>query len=378
MKIQIWKRRNKDNTKYNLYLRYRINQNKAKVESMKLWEWIKPSNNIQEEHNESIKKASKEIIRRVKDDIENDRIKINFKNKKITYLKDDFLAQTEIKNKEAVYKFISKQDTEINNKLTSDINLEYLVKIKKYIESNIKDKKIKNTTASKYWSDFKKGLKQLNKKDLCDYPRLGSIKINQKNRKPIAISNEDIKALNSLSKKKFKGIRDMFIISIMTGIKVGELSKVKWDDLVKENEESFTLKIKERYVKLNNETRNIMGRRTDKDSYIFKSTANESSRSKLFSKMIEEAQLNKNIKMADAVHSFANNLYRETRNIYLVSAYLGDKSIEQTKKKYKNMNEEEYLIKNEMISTNKKQETNFSNKILFKKGNLFSYKKDTS
>ena len=378
MKIQIWKRRNKDNTKYNLYLRYRINQNKAKVESMKLWEWIKPSNNIQVEHNESIKKASKEIIRRVKDDIENDRIKINFKNKKITYLKDDFLAQTEIKNKEAVYKFISKQDTEINNKLTSDINLEYLVKIKKYIESNIKDKKIKNTTASKYWSDFKKGLKQLNKKDLCDYPRLGSIKINQKNRKPIAISNEDIKALNSLSKKKFKGIRDMFIISIMTGIKVGELSKVKWDDLVKENEESFTLKIKERYVKLNNETRNIMGRRTDKDSYIFKSTANESSRSKLFSKMIEEAQLNKNIKMADAVHSFANNLYRETRNIYLVSAYLGDKSIEQTKKKYKNMNEEEYLIKNEMISTNKKQETNFSNKILFKKGNLFSYKKDTS
>ena len=48
------------------------------------------------------------------------------------------------------------------------------------------------------------------------------------------------------------------------------------------------------------------------------------------------------------------------------------------KKKYKNMNEEEYLIKNEVISTNKKQETNFSNKILFKKGNLFSYKKDTS
>ena len=377
MKIQIWKRRNKDNTKYNLYLRYRINQNKAKVESMKLWEWIKPSNNIQEEHNESIKKASKEIIRRVKDDIENDRIKINFKNKRITYLKDDFLAHTEIENKEAVYKFISKQDTEINNKLTSDINLEYLVKIKKYIESNIKDKKIKNTTASKYWSDFKKGLKQLNKKDLCDYPRLGSIKINQKNRKPITISNEDIKALNSLSKKKFKGIRDMFIISVMTGIKVGELSKVKWGDLVMENEESFTLKIKERYVKLNNETRNIMGRRRDKDSYIFKSTANESSRSKLFSKMIEVAQLNKNIKMADAVHTYANNLYRETRNIYLVSAYLGDKSIEHTKKKYKNMNEEEYLIKKEMISSNKKQETNFSNKILFKKGNLFSYKKDT-
>ena len=84
MQIQIWKRRTKDNTKYNLYLRYRINQNKAKVESMRLWEWINPSNKIQEEHNDSVKKASEEIIRRVKDDIENDRVSISFENKKKT------------------------------------------------------------------------------------------------------------------------------------------------------------------------------------------------------------------------------------------------------------------------------------------------------
>ena len=51
--------------------------------------------------------------------------------------------------------------------------------------------------------------------------------------------------------------------------------------------------------------------------------------------MIVEAKLNKDIKMADAVHTFANNLYRKTKNIYLVSAYLGDKSIDHTKKKYK-------------------------------------------
>ena len=101
MQIQIWKRRTKDKTKYNLYLRYRINQNKAKVESMRLWEWINPSNKIQEEHNDSVKKASEEIIRRVKDDIENDRVSISFENKKKTYLKDDFLTHTKIKNKEA-------------------------------------------------------------------------------------------------------------------------------------------------------------------------------------------------------------------------------------------------------------------------------------
>ena len=170
----------------------------------------------------------------------------------------------------------------------------------------------------------------------------------------------------------------MFIISTRTGIKVGQLSEVKWGDLKKESEENFTLKIKKRNVKINNETRNIMGKRGDEDIQIFKSPENESSRSKLFSKMIEEAKLNKDIKMADAVHTFANNLYRETKNIYLVSAYLGDKSIDHTKKKYKNMNEEDYLIKNEIIASNKIQERKFINKILFKKGNLLSYKKDTS
>ena len=214
MQIQIWKRRTKDNTKYNLYLRYRINQNKAKVESMRLWEWINPSNKIQEEHNDSVKKASEEIIRRVKDDIENDRVSISFENKKKTYLKDDFLTHTKIKNKEAIYKFISVQDTEINNKLTSDINSEYLVSIKKTIENNIKEKTIKNTTASKYWSDFKKGLKQLNKKNLCDYPKLGSIKVNQKKRRPITISSKDIEALNSISKKKFKELRTCLLFQL--------------------------------------------------------------------------------------------------------------------------------------------------------------------
>ena len=41
------------------------------------------------------------------------------------------------------------------------------------------------------------------------------------------------------------------------------------------------------------------------------------------------------------------------------------------------MNEEDYLIKNEIIASNKIQERKFVNKILFKKGNLLSYKKDT-
>ena len=81
MQIQLWRRRNKENTKHNLYIRYRVNQNRAKVETLKLWEWINPTDNIQTQHNISVKKAYKEILRRTKDDLENNRIKINIEKK---------------------------------------------------------------------------------------------------------------------------------------------------------------------------------------------------------------------------------------------------------------------------------------------------------
>ena len=37
--------------------KFRINQNKAKVESLKLWEWVLPKNKIEKEHNNNVKIA---------------------------------------------------------------------------------------------------------------------------------------------------------------------------------------------------------------------------------------------------------------------------------------------------------------------------------
>ena len=74
MKIQLWKRRNPKQDKNNIYLRFRISQNKAKVESLRLWEWTIPKNKIEQEHNNNVKIACNEILRRAKDDLDNGRI----------------------------------------------------------------------------------------------------------------------------------------------------------------------------------------------------------------------------------------------------------------------------------------------------------------
>ena len=90
MKIQLWKRKNYNKSKYNIYLRYRISQNKAKVESLNLWEWIKPKNKIENKHNKNVKIACDEIIRRSIDDIENNRIKIHLAKNNESHFKINF------------------------------------------------------------------------------------------------------------------------------------------------------------------------------------------------------------------------------------------------------------------------------------------------
>ena len=127
MQIQLCRRKNKENNKHSIYIRYRVNQNRAKVETLKLWEWINPTDEVQIQHNASVKKAYEEILRRTKDDLENNRININLENKKERTFKEDFLGKSEIHNKEAIFKFIISQYPDIINRYTSELDRDCLL-----------------------------------------------------------------------------------------------------------------------------------------------------------------------------------------------------------------------------------------------------------
>ncbi len=81
--------------------------------------------------------------------------------------------------------------------------------------------------------------------------------------------------------------------------------------------------------------------------------------------------------MSDAIHTFAYNLYKETKNIYLIASYLGHKSIEITKSKYNYMDEDTYLLENNLLCDNSLTKNKFKGGKLFKGGRLLSYNKDT-
>ena len=175
MKIQLWKRKNPKQDKNNIYLRFRINQNKAKVESLKIWEWVLPKNKIEEEHNNNVKIACDEILRRAKDDLDNGRITPEPENKEEYLFKNQFFLNSNINNPNAVYNFIRKQYEDLDQIKTNKLNSDILLNIKKIIELKINEGELKGSTASKYWNNFKSVLIALYNNRICEYPNVPGI-----------------------------------------------------------------------------------------------------------------------------------------------------------------------------------------------------------
>ena len=287
MKIQLWRRKNYNKSKYNIYLRYRISQNKAKVESLNLWEWIKPKNKIETEHNKNVKIACDEIIRRSRDDIENNRIKIPLEENNKSDFKFNFFKFSNIKNTEAIYNFIKSYDNTIETKNINQVDENYLNNIKLSIEKNIDEGIIKGSTASKYWNNFKTVLINLNKNKLCDYPKQGGIKYKKENKEKLIFSSSEIENLIKTDINKWKDLKNAFLFSCKTGLKLNIIQKLKWKHI-----HNIDKKNKIYYYSINNKdtkyinsftkkTRLLLGQRKEKEKEIFNLPKKHSNKSKI-------------------------------------------------------------------------------------------------
>ena len=382
MKIQIWRRKNKEKEKYNLYIRYRLSQIKAKVESLKLWEWISPRNISQKDHNLNVKRAYEEILRRRKDDLENNRSKIDFNRKQSDEFEFIFKKYSKIKNYNAVFNFLKKIDHNIEKKKINSINKTYLNQLKFKIENKIKNNNIKGTTSAKYWNNFKSVLIHLNDNGICEYPRVGGITYKKENTKIYTFNSEEIKKLKKTTPEKWKDLKKAFFFSYNTGLKMGKIVKLKWKNLHKTNNDKKTI----HYFKINNNNeiltnslpkniRKMIGKRKSNNELVFTLPKKQSNRSKIFKQWMNKLNINEKKKFNDAVNNYAKNLYDKTKNIYKVAAALGHNSINKTKEIYNYMENYDFLENENIIIKNLEENINQTkSKSLFKKGNLLSYR----
>ena len=383
MKIQIWRRKNKEKEKYNLYIRYRLSQIKAKVESLKLWEWISPKNINQTEHNLNVKRAYEEILRRRKDDLENNRSKIDFNRKQSDEFEFIFKKYSKIKNYNAVFNFLKKIDPNIEKKKVNSIDKTYLNQLKSEIENKIKNNNIKGSTSSKYWNNFKSLLIHLNDNGICEYPRVGGITYKKENLKIYTFNCQEIRKLRKSTPEKWKDLKKAFFFSYNTGLKMSKIAKLKWKNLYTINNNNNK---KIHYFKINNNNeiltnsfskniRKIIGKRKSNNELVFTLPEKPSNRSKIFKQWMNKLNIDEKKKFNNAVNNYAKKLYDKTKNIYKVAAALGHNSINKTKEIYNYMENYDLLENENIIIENLEEDANqINSKSLFKKGNLLSYR----
>ena len=380
MKIQLWKRKNYSKNRYNLYIRYRISQNKAKVESLNLWEWISPKGKVEIKHNYDVKIACDEILRRTRDDIENGRSNINIDQSNDYSFKNAFFKYSKINNTQAVYRFIKNQKENIDLLSLGDINEKFLNELKILIENKIAGNDIMGSTASKYWNNFKTVLININKNGLCEYPKVSGIKYSKKKRTNKVFSKSEIEKLRR--NKSNNNLINAFLFTCSTGTKLSIIRKLKWGEIKNNNNHNYYIRFKsknkERIIPFDLETRLYLGKRKKDNTYVFNLDKNKSSLSRQFKKELMKANIDVHKNYDDGINTYAKDMYAKTKNIYLISASLGHNSINKTKEHYPYM-EEKDIFKN-YFEIKPKEEKSVKRKIgkkLFKKGNLLGYKKDT-
>lgn len=147
--------------------------------------------------------------------------------------------------------------------------------------------------------------------------------------------------LTALLEKVEGPLRQVVIFAVNTGVRIGELVNIEWQDIDFErrvirirNKKDFTTKSKlERTIPINDQVFNLLTRLSRKGRYIFGSNRGRrcSARlSKQFTRYLRAAGFGREFTFHSLRHTFASHLVQRGVSLYIVSKLLGHSNIKTT------------------------------------------------
>jgi len=358
MKISIYKRPRKDKKKLGVYLQYapEIPHPKKEGKTLRfqaLDEWIykKPSTPFEKEHN----LVTLDRCQKIKNKIENEylkeeiynpfeleRLKIK-ENGNINFI-DLMREHSDSKpNPSSIYIFnatvlllIDFNGSDVLK--LKDVNIKYIERFRRYLlnANSLRnhDSKLSNTTASHYLHTFKSTLKYafdigLIKESL--YRKVTPITI--KKSLPVYLDEDEMQLLIKNKCDNDLLYRVTFFM-ILTGLRISDVLKLKWGDLIKESGYYFIrIRIKKNdepvEQPITNQALKLMGKRLDDDTLVFDELKERQLRKELV-QWCNAVGINKRITWHKLRHTFAIHMLKNTGNIFLLQKLLHQRDIKST------------------------------------------------
>jgi integrase len=129
--------------------------------------------------------------------------------------------------------------------------------------------------------------------------------------------------------------RQVFLFGCYTGLRIGDMLKIKWADIkaeklyVKQQKTKAVL-----YIDLHPMAQKILAEirenQTTPNDFVFGAEVNERSLNNALKRWAKKAEIDKNIHIHVARHTFATLLLANGIDLYTVSKMLGHKSIQST------------------------------------------------
>ncbi len=358
MKISIYKRPRKDKKKLGVYLQYapEIPHPKKEGKTLRfqaLDEWIykKPATPFEKEHN----LVTLDRCQKIKNKIENEHLKEEIytpfelerlkikENGNINFIdlmreiKDSKPNPSSINIfKAAILLLIDFNGSDVLK--LKNVNEKYIERFRNYL-LNAKslrnyDSKLSNTTASLYLGAFKSTLLYAFTISLIKEPlhkKVTSIIIEES--LPVYLEEEEMQLLIKNKCDNDLLYRVTFFM-ILTGLRISDVIKLKWGELIKSND-SYFIRIRIKKNKkpvehpINNQALKLMGKRMDDDILVFDELKEIQLRKELV-QWCNDVGIKKRITWHKLRHTFAIHMLKKTRDIFLLQKLLHHKKIKST------------------------------------------------
>lgn len=311
--------------------------------SINLWIYLNPKGNKEKDHNKKNKNFAEAIYREREYEFMTSTHKLPNKNKGnknfIDYYrgfsgsknlsKKGLMAYTLTLNYLIKYRG---EDLRIN-----DVNYAYCRDFLSYLLNTTKSNGEKLSTSSvvAYFNKLRLIIKELNKEGLIPEDYCKDIKSPIVKTKPrVWLTQEEIIQLIN-TPFHLRNIKELYLFMCFTSIRHVDVIKLKWKNIVKEGDNEF-IKFKQQkseeylIVPLTEDAKKMMGERKGDEDLIFNGAKYSSNNNDHLKRWGLLAGIKKKLTFHTGRHTFASNLYLQTKDSKATTKWLGHKSAKST------------------------------------------------